>query len=106
MHRQEYPRPQMVRNDWINLNGSWEYRTDRAGSGTDRKFFLPDEKFDERIEVPFCRESVLSGIGDVDFCETVWYRKKLSLPEAWDGKRILLHIGAYDFRTTLWVDGK
>ena len=106
MHRQEYPRPQMVRNDWINLNGSWEYRTDRAGSGTDRKFFLPDEKFDERIEVPFCRESVLSGIGDVDFCETVWYRKKLSLPEAWDGKRILLHIGACDFRTTLWVDGK
>ena len=106
MYRPEYPRPQMVRADWINLNGTWEYRTDLSGSGTARKFFLPDAVFEEKIEVPFCRESTLSGIGDVDFCETVWYRKRLSLPQEWDGKRILLHIGACDYHTTLWVDGK
>ena len=106
MFRPEYPRPQMVRHDWINLNGAWEYRTDRAVSGTDRKWYLPETDFPERIEVPFCRESVLSGIGDTDFCDCVWYRKKIVLPENWNGKRILLHIGACDFETTLWVDGK
>ena len=104
--RQEHPNPQMLRTDWINLNGAWEYRTDRPHSGTDRKWFLPETEFNETIQVPFCRESVLSGIGDVDFCDAVWYRKKLSLPQDWDGKRVLLHIGACDYQTTLWVDGK
>ena len=106
MFRPEYPRPQMVRDAWINLNGPWEYRTDRAVSGTDRKWYLPETEFPETIEVPFCRESVLSGIGDTDFCDCVWYRKKLSIPEAWAGKRVILHIGACDFATTLYVDGK
>ena len=106
MFRPEYPRPQMVRDAWINLNGSWEYRTDRGVSGVDRKWYLPETDFPERIEVPFCRESVLSGIGDTDFCDCVWYRKKLSLPEEWAGKRVILHIGACDFETTLYVDGK
>ncbi len=106
MQRPEYPRPQLVRDAWMNLNGAWEYRTDRGVSGTDRKWFLPDAEFPETIQVPFCRESLLSGIGDTDFCNCVWYRKRVTLPEAWDGKRILLHIGACDFETTLWVDGK
>ena len=106
MYRPEYPRPQMVRPDWMNLNGAWEYLTDRAESGTDRKWFLPETNYTEQIEVPFCRESVLSGIGDTDFCNCVWYRKQLALPKEWDGKRVLLHIGACDFETTLWVDGK
>ena len=104
--RPEHPNPQMLRADWINLNGAWDYRTDRVHSGTDRKWFLPETEFNETIQVPFCRESVLSGIGDVDFCDAVWYRKKLSLPREWDGKRVLLHIGACDYQTTLWVDGK
>ncbi len=106
MSRAEYPRPQMVRDAWINLNGAWEYQTDRAKSGTDRKLYEVDAAFSEKIEVPFCRESELSGIGDKDFCECVWYRKRLTLPQNWAGKRILLHIGACDYRTTLWVNGK
>ena len=106
MQRPEYPRPQLVRDAWLNLNGAWEYRTDRGESGTDRKWFLPDAEFPETIQVPFCRESVLSGIGDTDFCNCVWYRKRVTLPDAWEGKRIVLHIGACDFETTLWVDGK
>ena len=104
MHRPEYPRPQLVRALWQNLNGTWEYRTDRAASGTDRKFFAADTAFDEKIEVPFCRESVLSGIGDTDFCNCVWYRKTLEIPAAWDGKRVLFHVGACDFATTVWVN--
>lgn len=106
MLRPEYPRPQMVRSDWMNLNGTWEYMTDRAVSGTERKLYLPEADFCETIEVPFCRESVLSGIGDTDFCQCVWYRKKLSVPTAWQGKRVILHIGACDFHTKLWVNGK
>jgi len=106
MYRSEYPRPQMVRSEWINLNGLWEYRTDKGNSGTDRKWYLPETPFEERIEVPFCRESKLSGIGDLDFCVCAWYRKELSLPAHWDGKRILLHVGASNYLTTLWVDGK
>ena len=106
MKRPEYPRPQWVRSDWLNLNGTWEYRTDRAVSGTDRKFYLTETDFSETVEVPFCRESKLSGIGDTDFCECVWYRKKLTVPQAWSNKTVLLHIGACDFATTLWVNEK
>ncbi len=106
MFRTEYPRPQFVRGDWINLNGTWEYQTDKGGSGVDRKLYLADAVFGEKITVPFCRESELSGIGDKDFCSDVWYRKKVSIPADWAGKRVLLHIGACDYLTTVWVNGK
>ena len=105
MFRPEYPRPQMVRPDWINLNGAWEYQTDYMASGTDRKLYEVGAAFTETIQVPFCRESELSGIGDKEFCNCVWYRKRILLPEEWDGKRVLLHVGACDYKTTLWVDG-
>ena len=106
MFRPEYPRPQLKRELWQNLNGEWEYSTDRMNSGTDRKLMEPDAIFAEKINVPFCRESALSGIGDKEFCDCVWYRKKITIPEEWNGKRIFLQIGACDFFTTLWVDGK
>ena len=96
----------MVRPDWINLNGTWEYQTDRMATGTDRKLWEPTAAFTETIEVPFCRESELSGIGDKEFCNCVWYRKRITIPAEWAGKRILLHVGACDYKTTLWVDGK
>ena len=70
--RPEYPRPQMRRDNWINLNGEWDYATDRGMSGGQRG--LQDgNNFGEKIIVPFCRESKLSGIGDKDFCSCVWY---------------------------------
>ena len=106
MFRPEYPRPQLRRDLWQNLNGEWEYSTDRMNSGMDRLLMNPEAQFEERINLPFCRESSLSGIGDKEFCDCVWYRKKIAIPEEWNGKRILLHIGACDFFTTLWVDGK
>ena len=87
MLRPEYPRPSFARSAWINLNGTWEYRTDRAVSGLDRGFMNADTAFDEHINVPFCRESELSGIGDKDFCECVWYRKKITLPTEWADAR-------------------
>ena len=68
--RPEYPRPQMKRAEWINLNGEWDYSTDKSKSGMDRNLFN-GVGFDEKIIVPFCRESELSGIGDKDFCAAV-----------------------------------
>jgi len=104
--RPEYPRPQLVRDQWINLNGVWEYQTDRGESGEQRGYQNGAE-FTETITVPFCRESELSGIGDKDFCNCVWYRKKLTLPEGWqNGRRTILHIGACDYITKAWVNGK
>ena len=108
--RPEFPRPQFYRGDdrWLNLNGPWEYQTDRGQTGEQRGF-QNDAPFSETITVPFCRESELSGIGDKDFCECVWYRKTLTLPESWDakgGKRVLFHIGACDYYTKVWVNGQ
>lgn len=105
--RPEYPRPQFVRDNWKNLNGEWEYMTDRAMSGLERGYAQGGD-FNEKIIVPFCRESELSGIGDKDFCACVWYRKKYEVTEEeLSGKyRILLNIGACDFITELYVNGK
>ena len=106
--RPEYPRPQFVRPAWLNLNGPWEYQTDRGESGEARGFARGAEvPFTETITVPFCRESELSGIGDKDFCDCVWYRKTVSLPADWlGGRRTVLHIGACDYRTDVWVNGQ
>ena len=103
--RSEYPRPQFVRDNWISLNGEWEYETDRAVSGLDRKLYSASS-LPERITVPFCRESILSGIGDKDFCNCVWYRRSVTFPDAWNKGRVLLHIGACDYETDIWVNGK
>ena len=104
--RSEYPRPQLVRKDWINLNGEWEFERDRAVSGKERKLFLA-EHLSEKITVPFCMESDLSGIGDKDFCDCVWYRKEIDIPENWleNGKKVILNFGACDYRTSLYVNG-
>lgn len=105
--RPEYPRPQFVRTDWQNLNGEWQYMTDRGHSG-DARGFADDAEFTEKITVPFCRESELSGINDKDFCECVWYRKEINIPTYWtaNGRHVILHIGACDYKTTVWVNGK
>ncbi len=105
--RSEYPRPNFRRGRWLCLNGEWEYETDRAMSGRERRLYEADS-LPERIIVPFCRESELSGIGDKDFCECVWYRKSVRLPEGWlgGGRRILLHIGACDWKSEVWVNGR
>ena len=104
--RPEHPNPQFFRKEWVNLNGEWEFARDHSVSGKERKLFEA-ESLPERITVPFCMESELSGIGDKDFCDCVWYRKEVQIPEAWlaDGGRMLLHVGACDYRTTVYVNG-
>lgn len=106
--RPEHPRPDLYRSQWVNLNGEWEFHEDYSCSGRARKLYHADAVLDQRITVPFCRESRLSGIGHTDFCECVWYRREFTLPEGWNNgsDRILLHIGACDHRTEVWVNGE
>src|SRR3954471_8220547 len=93
----EYPRPQLVRKDWLNLNGLWELAI------TNRDAAKPDS-FPEQILVPFPVESALSGVMRIpDENQQIWYRRSFSIPKKWFGERILLHFGAVDFETTVWV---
>jgi beta-galactosidase/beta-glucuronidase len=103
--RPEYPRPQWVRPQWQNLNGEWEFAEDPGLSGEERGW-ASGEAFPQRITVPFAPESVLSGIGKTDFMPCVWYRRTFEVPAAWQGRRLLLHFGAVDYDTTVWVNGQ
>ncbi len=100
--RPEYPRPQMVRPDWLNLNGPWQFEIDHGDSGLERG--LRQRDLSSSIVVPFCPESKLSGIEHVDFMAAVWYRKQVTIPAAWAGRKVLLHFQACDYDTTVWVN--
>lgn len=104
--RPEHPNPQAMRKQWINLNGKWQFEMDHGRSGKERGLY--DERpLKEEILVPFCPESRLSGIGNVDFMECVWYKRRFTVPEEWRdaGRRTLLHIGACDEHTDVWING-
>lgn len=103
--RKEYPRPQFERNDWINLNGEWSCAFDFSRSG-EFKNWHESTGFDQKIRVPFCPESKLSGIGFTDFIEMMWYQREISIPAEWQDKRILLHFGGVDYKCVIYIDGK
>jgi len=105
--RPEHPRPDLRRADdwWRNLNGEWEFEIDRSASGEARGY-TGGRPLRGRIVVPFCPESRLSGVEDRDFLNSVWYRRSLDIPGAWQGRRILLHIGACDYLSTVWLNGR
>ena len=103
--RSEYPRPQLVRPEWLCLNGPWDFQVDTGDNG--QALGWPEKpKFGERIAVPFCPESRLSGIGRRDFMPHLWYARRFTLPRTWAGRRVLLHFGAVDYEASVWVNGK
>ena len=103
--RPEYPRPQFIRRDWLNLNGEWEFAFDDADQGL-LNGWQDGRTLDRRIIVPFPYQSELSGINDKGIHEVVWYARSFTVPREWRGRDLLLHFGAVDYRTTVWVNGK
>ena len=105
----DYPRPQLVREKWESLNGLWDYSiVDRpAGESGPRTGDTPvPTVWDGKILVPFCVESSLSGVGrGVTKNQLLWYRRSLTVPEAWQGKRVMLRFDAVDWQATAWLNG-
>ncbi len=96
----EYPRPQLERTDWQNLNGLWDYAI------TTKDAAKPTQ-WDGKILVPFCAESALSGVGKtVTPNQNLWYRTAVTVPADWAGKRVMLHFGAVDWDSTVYLNDR
>ncbi len=95
----EYPRPQFVRERWLNLNGMWSYAITSKTAPT-------PVKFDGQMLVPYPVESSLSGVGKVlQPDQRLWQKRQFNVPSDWKGERILLHFGAVDYECMLWING-
>ena len=102
----DYPRPQFVRKDWENLNGTWDFAFDDGNCGEKAKWYQ-DFKATHQIQVPFTYETKMSGIGDEDYHKNVWYRKTITV----DGSKLekndyILYFEGSDYVTKLWVNGQ
>lgn len=101
----EYPRPQFKREKWLSLNGSWDFEFDDDNVGLSERWYR-GKKFTRKIEVPYVYECELSGIGDQSPHWYIWYKKRISLPSSWKGKRIMIHFGAVDYASKIYVNGE
>lgn len=96
----DYPRPQLKREAWLNINGLWNYSIKPKNESK-------PEKYEGRILVPFAVESALSGVKKkLKPNQKLWYQRNFELPEAWRGQDILLHFGAVDWETKVWVNNE
>ena len=105
IYRQEHPNPQWERKEWRNLNGEWEFAFDFGKTARDRKLY-ESGALSKRINVPFCPESTLSGIGYKDFIAAVCYRKVFTLSAVEMEKNIILHFGAVDYESFIYINGQ
>jgi hypothetical protein len=102
MNGHGYPRPMMCRGEWESLNGRWAFAIDQDG-----RWQTPEEvQFSATIEVPFPPESKRSGVGDTGLYRCCWYQREIETPELRDDERLLLHFGAIDYESTVWIDGR
>lgn len=104
----EHPRPDLLREAWVNLNGEWLFEFDPDNAGVKQGWFAPGRHaFTRRVTVPFPWESELSGLENPEKATIGWYMRSITIPddEGWRGREPWLIIGASDFHTTVWVDG-
>lgn len=100
----EHPRPDWERANWLNLNGAWEFRFDKEDAGLKQGWSKGTQKFPLTIKVPFPWGAPLSGVKDE--ADIAWYQRTISVPKEWKGQRVFVVIGASDYKTTVWFDGK
>lgn len=106
-----YPRPQLVRAHWLELDGTWGFAFDPDDSGRDRGWERGAEELGGTITVPYPPESPASGIGEALGHRVMWYRRRVTAAELAaaghdTGRRLLLHFGAVDYRCEVWIDGR
>ena len=105
--RPEHPRPDFQRQSWLNLNGEWGFAFDDRDEGRNEKWYRPEHRLEKTITVPFAYQTKMSGIGPTDEIHPVlWYGRTITIPEEMRGRRILLHFGAVDFETEVYVNGE
>ncbi len=105
--RNEHPNPGFYRDNYINLNGEWDFDFDFGNSGEEKKLYKNDCKLSKKIIVPFCVESELSGIGYKDFIPAVWYKKTVNLTkEQINMGKAFIIFGAVDFHARVFVNGE
>ena len=102
--RSEYPRPQFVREGWMNLNGEWQFEIDNGRSGEARGLQNEGVSLEGKITVPFCPESELSGVCHKDFMYGVWYKRRVTVDTL--SEKTLLHFGAVDYICKAYVNGQ
>ena len=98
----EHPRPDFQRPEWINLNGAWTFKFDRANAGEGEHWYGGPLSTQNSIRVPFSWGSPLSGVADS--ADIGWYQRAIQVPAAWRGKRVFLVVGASDWRTSVWLE--
>ena len=105
--RPEHPRPDLCRENWMTLNGEWQFEIDKAADGEARGLTYGKD-LNAKITVPFCPESKLSGLGlgNTEKLKNVWYRRMVELPPAMQGKRVRLHFGGVDYKTWVYLNGQ
>lgn len=104
--RPEHPKPQFKRDAWMNLNGQWDFAMDPNVVGIKENWQNDLSKFNQKITVPFCVESKLSGLEHTDFINAVWYHRTFTVPKNWKDERVFLHFGAVDYDCRAWVNGQ
>jgi len=100
----EHPRPDFERAEWLNLNGVWQFRFDKENAGLAGGWFQDTGGFSQKITVPFPWGSKLSGVEDD--ADIGWYARSVQIPEDWQGQRVFVVVGASDWHTTAWLDGR
>ncbi len=104
--RNEHPNPGFYRENYINLNGEWDFEFDFSNSGLERQLFKNDVEFTKKIIVPFCPESELSGLGYKDFMAAVWYKRTVTVTKEQASMKSFIVFGAVDFHARVYVNGE